>query len=240
MNGTADAATRTGTKETKKNSLTKCDKGPADCTVAGETCAEFQVAGVKDSITKTNQCIMKEYCGTLGRIAGNAFAAPCWTAAVDKDAAKAPEVFKVADALTNLGGHILDQGTESKLKNFDGIQNLKISPESDYYDGWWTLTDAKWVETDKPKLNTCEANTDCKVADTCCMDYANTNNRRCIAKTESEKEKTIFPMKAFTPKCMEDPKPTEKPTGPPKSGKDDLAKKDLAKAADDLTSFAKT
>jgi len=61
-----------------------------------------------------------------------------------------------------------------------------------------------------------------------------------LQRLNQKKKKTIFPMKAFTPKCMEDPKPTEKPTGPPKSGKDDLAKKDLAKAADDLTSFAKT
>jgi len=83
--------------------------------------------------------------------------------------------------------------------NWDGQTDMIVSPKFNYQDGWWNLTDGKWIEEDKPADNRCFLDLQCDSTH-CCSSFPDTNNRRCILIAEHNVSVTKGPV-TFTPSC---------------------------------------
>lgn len=124
----------------KSSSGTVCTSN-ADCTAAGEKCANLQQA----TEAAVNKCINGNYCGSLGRVGGNAFSAQCWVTP-DEGSETEPAAVDPAALLSGLEGLITDDNT-----SWDGVNDIFVSSRFNYQDGWWIKNEeAKWAETDKP------------------------------------------------------------------------------------------
>lgn len=123
-----------------------------------------------------------------------------------------------------------------------------ISPRFNYFDGWFIKATSgdntgKWEEVDKPTDNRCFLDLQCN-ADACCAHYPNDKNRRCILKTEHNKEITVGPTK-ITPTCPtlpieggDDTTGGDSTDPVPENAKDDIAAGALSKANEELDTWA--
>ena len=129
---------------------------------------------------------------------------------------------------------------------WDGAQNLIISPNSNYQDGWWLEgDDDKFTETDKPRDNRCYySDTQCPPTDDepdverCCMQYPDRNSRRCMPKSLAGTTFYVGPALVLG-RCEPD-QPTGNDTGDddaPTNAQDDIAEGALATASEDLNKW---
>jgi hypothetical protein len=121
------------------SSGTECNSGNAECTEDGESCANFQRVG----LTAENLCINNLYCGSLGKLNGVYFYAPCWVTPADDGTATAPEAEADLEALyTETKGLITKVNPNSEppidqAGEWDAADNLWVSGAYNYQDGWW-------------------------------------------------------------------------------------------------------
>jgi len=123
------------------------------------------------------------------------------------------------------------------------LQNLYVSSEFNYQDGWWTVdANKKWTEVDKPANNTCFGNGQCqpdasgvnKGLAQCCGSYPDSNNRKCMLKSLDGTTVTVGPAK-FVPTCA-----TDAGSGTVQHSKDDIAKTALSDASEKVKKFNET
>lgn len=112
----------------------------------------------------------------MGRIGGVAYMVSCWTEVAEGETPAQPADADPAQYMTDVEGLI----TKTTV-NWDGITDMIVSPKFNWQDGWWVLTDGKWVENDKPVDNRCFLDIQCSAKpNQCCAHYPDSNNRRCI------------------------------------------------------------
>jgi len=125
--------------------------GNADCEAENERCASFRAAGVAEV---ENFCVQAgdenvgDACGALGRRGGVAFMVQCWDTPANGEVAVAPAEVDVAAMLSGLEGLI-----NKTDENWDGLDDLVVSPRFNWQDGWYTFSAdgdnaGKWVEND--------------------------------------------------------------------------------------------
>lgn len=132
-----------------------------------------------------------------------AFSVQCWNEPASGETASAPAMVDAAAYMTDIEGLI----TKTTV-NWDGVDNMIVSPRYNYQDGWWALDEGsgKWVETDKASDNRCFLDMQCDPSE-CCAQYPDTNNRRCIDRSKDNVMVTLGPV-SFTPFCQSfDPEP---------------------------------
>jgi len=190
LNGPSELTTApVGQTLTTANSGSACNSNE-DCTEATESCGAFQ----RDGVSTENLCVNTTYCGSLGRINNTPFALQCW-ATPESGTPVAPDTVDPAVYLAAIEDLITEEGV-----NWDGIENIWVSPKFQYQDGWWTLNSSgSWVETDKAENPRCFVNRQCGDTE-CCMTWPDDNNRRCALKTYDNQPFTTGPV-TFTPSC---------------------------------------
>jgi len=122
---------------------------------------------------------------------------------------------------------------------WDGVQNLIVSSKSNYQDGWWIEgDDDKFTETDKPRDNRCYySDTQCPPLDDapdverCCMQYPDTNSRRCMDKSLAGTSSYVGPV-LFVGRCEPD-QPVDDDEAPD-NAQDDIAEGSLTLASEAL------
>jgi len=127
-------------------------------------------------------------CGSLGKTATVPFFVQCWTEVATGETAVAPAVVDTTAYLAAVEGLIT-----KTIVNWNEKADIIVSPKFNYMDGWWdkaVLGDTRtsigrWWETDKPQDNRCFLDLQCP-ATSCCAHYPDSNNRRCILKTQDK------------------------------------------------------
>lgn len=118
------------------------------------------------------------------------------------------------------------------IDNWNGIENIIVSSRFNHQDGWWVRNESdKWVENDKPVDQRCSASSECN-PDMCCANYPDSNNTRCIARSDNRKVLTVGPV-SFIPSCPD----VLAVDVVPQNAEDDISKDALAEATNKLENF---
>ena len=112
---------------------TACDSN-AKCTEKTEKCGFFQMQNdTKDKPTSSNLCVNETYCNALGRLNGVEWFLSCWA---DAEAGKTPVApTKVDDPKKYLAA--IEDLITKKNQDWNGLNNLFVSPKFQWQDGWW-------------------------------------------------------------------------------------------------------
>lgn len=86
----------------------------------------------------------------MGRIANVAYIVSCWTEVAAGETPAAPSNSDPATYMTE----IEDLITKTTM-NWDGNEDMIVSPKFNWQDGWFIKDGDLWVETDKPADNRC-------------------------------------------------------------------------------------
>merc|ERR1712029_348882 len=129
------------------------------CDADGESCGRFQRA-TGDPV---DLCVNRDNgCGQMGRIGGVAYMISCWTPVAEGETPTAPSNVDPAQMMTE----IEDLITKTTY-NWDGKDNMIVSPKFNWQDGWYFNDGGSWTEYDKPADNRCFLDLQCD-ADHCC------------------------------------------------------------------------
>jgi hypothetical protein len=218
LNGPSNAANIPSTQTaTTVNTGTACTSND-ECTTTDERCGAFQ----RDSVTTENLCVSVNWCGALGRINSTPFSVECWVTPSDGSTATPPATVDPAAYLTAIEDLITEFND-----NWDGIENILVSPASQYQDGWYILnSSAQWIEVDKPEDTRCFSTRTCETGE-CCMLWPDSNNARCKDEALDNVLQQIGPT-SFTPTC----KAAVDTEAVPESAQADLAAGALAQASE--------
>lgn len=102
----------------------------------------------------------------MGKLDGATFIASCWATPAAGETATQPD-----DVDTDVYLSELEEFITKETVKWDSEEQLLVSPKFAYQDGWYTLVDGKWKETDKAADNRCFIDPQCEGGVKCCALY---------------------------------------------------------------------